>query len=103
MLSGHLQKKNYQTYHASGDCDLLIVQKAVEPATPTNTVLIGDDTDLLILLIYLTNLESYDLFFQPEPKKTTKNPRSSSCMRSLGVILHPTCMAFVKEPLSTNS
>jgi hypothetical protein len=75
MLSGHLQKKNCQTYHAPGDADLLIVQKAVESATTTNTVLIGDDTDLLILLIYHTNLESHDLFFQPEPKKSTKNPR----------------------------
>ena len=75
MLSGHLQKKNCQTFHAPGDADLLIVQKAVESATTTNTVLIGDDTDLLILLIYHTNLESHDIFFQPEPKKSTKNPR----------------------------
>ena len=37
MLSGQLQKKNCQTYHASGDADLLIVQKAVESSTTTNT------------------------------------------------------------------
>ncbi|KAJ8398943.1 hypothetical protein AAFF_G00416100 [Aldrovandia affinis] len=74
MLSGHLQK-NCQTYHAPGDADLLIVQKAVESATTTNTVLIGDDTDLLILLIYHANLKSHNLFFTPEPKKSTKKPR----------------------------
>ncbi|WAR09370.1 hypothetical protein MAR_019328 [Mya arenaria] len=55
----------------------------------------------MILLIHHTNIESHDLFFQPEPKMSTKNPRvrtakfsssswvpecaltSSSCMRSL--------------------
>jgi hypothetical protein len=51
------------------------VQKTVDSATTSNTVLIGDDTDFLILLICHTNLESYDLFFQPEPKKSTTNPR----------------------------
>jgi hypothetical protein len=71
----YLQKTNCLTYHAPGDADLLIVQKAVDSATTRNTVLIGDDTDLLILLICHTNLESHDLFFQPEPKKSTKNPR----------------------------
>ncbi|KAJ8398451.1 hypothetical protein AAFF_G00427060 [Aldrovandia affinis] len=48
MLSGHLQKKNCQTYHAP---------------------------DLLILLIYHANLKSHNLFFTPEPKKSTKKPR----------------------------
>ncbi|KAL7395312.1 hypothetical protein ABVT39_014279 [Epinephelus coioides] len=75
MLSGHLQKKNCQTYHAPGDADLLIVQKAVESATATNTVLIGDDTYQLVLLIYYTNLKSHDLFFKPETKKSMKKPR----------------------------
>ncbi|WAR03769.1 hypothetical protein MAR_010327 [Mya arenaria] len=75
MLSGHLQKNTCQTFHAPGDADLLIVQEAVESATTRNTVLIGDDTDLLILLIYHTNLDTHDLLFKPEPKKSTKNPR----------------------------
>lgn len=75
MLSTKLRAKNCQTHHAAGDAGLLIVQKAVESAATTDTVLIGDDTDLLILLIYHTNLESCDLFFQPEPKKNVKKPR----------------------------
>jgi hypothetical protein len=63
MLSAYLQKTNCLTYHAPGDADLLIVQKAVDSATKRFIVLIGDDTDLLILLICHTNLESHDLFF----------------------------------------
>ena len=50
---------------------MLRVQKAVESANTTNTVLIGDDTDLLILLIYHTNLELHGLFFKTKPKKST--------------------------------
>ena len=75
MLSKELQKKNCKTHHASGDADFLIVQKAVKSATTTNTVLVGDDTDLIILLCHHTSLESHDLFFCPEPKKNMKKPR----------------------------
>ena len=74
MLSEELAKKDCETHHASGDADLLIVQKAVQSATSCNTVLIGDDTYLLVLLCYHASLESHDLFFCPEPKKNTKQP-----------------------------
>ena len=72
MLSRELQKNNCKTHHASGDADLLIVQKAVQSATTTNTVLVSDDTDFIILLCYHAILESHDHFFHPEPKKDTK-------------------------------
>ena len=75
MLSTKLAEKSCTTYHASGDADLLIVQKSVESASAVNTVLIGDDTDLLILLIYHASLDSCSLFLKPEPKKSTKNSR----------------------------
>ena len=52
MLSEHLEMRNCEVHHAPGDTDLLIVQKAVETVTRVNTVLVGDDTDLLILLCY---------------------------------------------------
>ena len=47
----------------------------MESSTKTDTVLVGDDTDLLVLLCYYATLDSYCLFFRPEPKKNTKNPR----------------------------
>ena len=40
-----------------------------------NAVLVGDDTDLLVLLCYHVSLESHDLLFRPEPKKSIKQPR----------------------------
>ena len=72
MLSRELEKNNCKTYHASGDADLLIVQKAIQSATTSNTVLVGDDTDLIVLLCYHAEFESRDLFFRPEPKKNSK-------------------------------
>ena len=41
----------------------------------TFTVLVGDDTDLLILLCYHACLDSHHIFFRPEPKKTIKHHR----------------------------
>jgi hypothetical protein len=72
MLGKELKKQHCQVYHAVGDADVLIVQKAVEWAATTNTVLVGDDTDLLILLCYHANLRSNDLFFCPEQKNAKK-------------------------------
>ena len=72
MLSTELEKSNCQTYHAPGDADLLIVQKAVQSATTSTTVLVGEDTDLIVLLCNHASFNSHDLFFRPETKKTQK-------------------------------
>ena len=76
MLSEELQKMNCETNNASGDADLLIVLKAVQSAATKTTVLVGDKTDLIVLLCYYASLNSHDLFFRPEPKKTTRKPRT---------------------------
>ena len=66
MLCAKLEKyPNFKTYHAPAD---LIVQKAVQSATTSTTVLIGDDTDLIVLLGYHASLDSHDIFC-PEPTK----------------------------------
>ena len=57
MLSMKLVERSCKTYHDSGGTDLLIVQKSVESAPAVITVLVGDDTDLLILLIYHASLD----------------------------------------------
>lgn len=74
MLSRCLQEKNCQTIHAEEDADALIVQTAIESAKSLNTVLVGDDTDLLILLCHHASSDGKDLFFQPEAKaRSSKN------------------------------
>ena len=73
MLGNYLEKK-FKVYHARGYADVLIVQKAVESATLMDIALVGEDTDLLILLCYHASLDSHKKF-RPEPKKNTKKPR----------------------------
>ena len=52
----------------------MIVQIVVQSANVTNTVLVTDDTDL-VLLCYHAIMPAHDLFFSPEPKKSLKKPR----------------------------
>ena len=78
MLNTELEKSNCKTYHVPGDADILIVQKAVQSVTTSKTVLVGEGTDLIVLLCYHSSLDSHDLFFEffrPEPKKIIKNLR----------------------------
>ena len=76
MLSRYLQQANCQVYHSTADADLLIVNKAVESSRTMDTVLVGDDTDLLILLCHHAELDAFGLFFQPEPRANSTKRRS---------------------------
>ena len=72
QLGNNLQAAGCEVFHASSDADVLIAQKAIEMANEQNTVLVGDDTDLLVLLLHYSITTSKDLFFAPEPKKNAK-------------------------------
>ena len=68
-------RRNAKCTMLPGDADVFIVQKAVESATLMDTALVGEDTDLLILLCCHASLDSHNIFFRPEPKKNTKKPK----------------------------
>ena len=51
MLGHKLTKTSIKVNHASGDADL-IVQTALKAAKAYPTVLIGEDTDLLVLVLH---------------------------------------------------
>ena len=72
LLSRFLQQVGCQVSHAKGDADMLIVQTAIESVSRSNTVLVGDDTDLLVLLCFHTSMNSvHEIFFKPEAKLGT--------------------------------
>ena len=48
LLSRTLEQNGCQTSHSRGYADLLKVQTAIQSASASDTVLVGDDTDLLI-------------------------------------------------------
>ena len=66
-LGDRLQRSGCTVIHHTGDADLLIVQTAVQSARSVLTVLVGDDTDLLVLLCYHAEMDAYDPFFKPDP------------------------------------
>ena len=78
LLDGHLRRYGCRTEHASADADLLIVQTAISTTEIGNkpTVLVADDTDILILLCYHWESAERRLFLKPEPRYgTKKQPR----------------------------
>ena len=77
LLSRKLEQMGCQVSHVRGDADMLIVQTALQSSSRSSTVLVGDDTDLLILLCFHTLTDSsHEIFFRPEPKSGThKLPR----------------------------
>ncbi|KAA0201573.1 hypothetical protein HAZT_HAZT003881 [Hyalella azteca] len=72
MLSQKLVSAGCHVIQAEGDADVLIAKTAVECANECSTTVIGEDTDLLILLIFSTNPESEALYLQSEKKKGKK-------------------------------
>ena len=60
-------------FHADDDADVLIVKTAIEVSQTANTAVIGDDTDLLgLLLHHARNIKSFDIFFHPEHEQFAK-------------------------------
>ena len=75
-LGENLAEGGCGVFHAVGDADTLIVSKTVESAKVHPTALVGDDTDLLCILIFHTPEKSNLLYFAPEHKQTSqKAPR----------------------------
>ena len=75
LVAEKLEREGCITDHAKEDADVLIVQTAIEFAKTKNTILVGDDTDLLVLLCYHADMCAKDIFFQPEPKQGDKRKR----------------------------
>ena len=70
LLSQMLEEAGYEIHHARGDADVLIVQTASTPAANQETVLVGDDTDLLVLLIY--QFPRHNVLFRPDTRRASQ-------------------------------
>ena len=54
--------------HSTGDADLKIIQTAISVSRVSRTVLVGEDTDLLILLLFYSHDIGQPIFLKCEPK-----------------------------------
>ena len=58
-------------HHAAGDADRPIVKKAVELSEMTDTILVGEDTDLLVLILHYASQNTRKILLCPEPKQNS--------------------------------
>ncbi len=58
---------------ASGDADVTIAKAAVKNSHLYSTTLIGEDTDLLVLLLYYANVDHNTIYFCSDTKGKTKS------------------------------
>ena len=75
MLSHYLQLAGCLTEQAEEDADLLIAQISMQLTAKKNTLLVADDTDLVILLCYYADPDGFYLFMQCSTRGTTKKNR----------------------------
>ena len=64
LLAKTMAEDDIDVDTSTGDADTLIVQQAIKTAVDTATVVIGEDTDLLLLLCYYTKETSKDIYFK---------------------------------------
>ena len=76
MLGEVLEENGYSVKHAKGDADVLIVLTALELAETKDVVVIGEDTDLLVLLLHRANRSHKNIYFKSAAKQ-----RSSKGLR----------------------
>ena len=73
---------------AKQDADVLIVQTTIASAQTKDTILVGDDTDLLVLLHH-ADIDSNDIFVSPENTKTSKASKTKKvwCIKQCKALL----------------
>ena len=83
LLTFHLRKFGCIVIQSEGDADLLIAKEGIKYGTVKNTKVIGEDTDILILLLYhMSGDVKFDLKFQSD--KLEKCYDIQECQNILG-------------------
>ena len=74
LISAQLRNRGCNVIQAPGDADVDIVKTAVDSSHRHSTTLIGEDTDLLILLLHYadTDPDIKDLYFRSDKTDATK-------------------------------
>ena len=74
LLGTYLEENGLAVRYADSDADVLIVYTAIEHAETTTTYVIGEDTDLLVLLSYHAKKNSKKIFLRSDTKQTKTKP-----------------------------
>lgn len=84
ILADKLQKQGIDVTKCSADADYDIVKVALEYAVITNTVVIGEDTDLLVLLCHYYRSTGNSVHLESESRKKTKSVNILKLQQKLG-------------------
>ena len=95
MLSEKFKSIGYSVLQAPRDADVMIANTAVAKARAMNTVLIGDDTDLLVLLLYHGELDTQQLFFSPEPRQRDKSRKIWDIKKTKAALSRDICLRIL--------
>ena len=74
LLGDYLEGCGFGILYAEDDADFLTAKTAYDLAMHQDIILVGDDTDLLVLLIHMANQRKpkKELYFCPQQKETSK-------------------------------
>ena len=78
-----------------GDADVDIVKAAVEASLVHDTTLIGEDTDLLVLLLYYGQRDSKDLYFRSDETKADGSFKVYDIKHLQEILGHNVCLFAV--------
>ena len=70
-LAAGLKQNDCHVVQAEGDADVDIIRAVVDSSKQGTTTLIGEDTDLLILLLYHGDVDCKDVYFRSDKGKLT--------------------------------
>ena len=71
LLSHYLKASDQMVHNSTGDADTMIVSCALQFATQgRDVIVVADDTDILVLLIYHWNSDMADVYLQSNVKKS---------------------------------
>ena len=73
LIADCLREKGCNVINSAGDADVDIVKAAVTMAYDKSTIVIGEDTDLLCLLLFHSSNGCMDLYFRPDKDKGNPN------------------------------
>ena len=71
LIANCMRQKGCHVIHAEGDADVDIAKAPVTASSCSCTTLIGENTDLLVLLLYYYEQDSNDLYFRSDKDKIT--------------------------------
>jgi len=70
LIGIHLTRHGCRVVHSKGDADVDIAKTAVVASSSSTVTVIGEDTDILVLLIYWCCVSKHALFMRSDIKRT---------------------------------